>query len=612
MATTVNDRDLFLSGETRTFPGVIPSDFEFTGNVTGTLNGLPVQEVIDAAYTQGGSGDITADVLSNSATSILMTSSALFKTTTGNGGVFIGGGGLFGRNTSGINTFAIDGATGNVSITGALSATSTIDGTTAALIRTGAAVGQTLVDASGQITLGGADKIRAGSGTAGVFFGSSGIFGRNTSGVTTFAIDATNGNVAITGTLSSTSVIGSTSASTVEQGAAIGAILPSATGQITLGSAGKLRTGSGTSRVEFGSTGIFGYSGGVQTFGLSSNGSFSLTGGSVGGSVDIAGTLASVIGPGAANGATLTSGSGSLILGSSDKLKSGSGVAGVFFGSNGFFGRNSSGVTTFGISSSSGAATFLGTITGGSNINISGQATFDGNNTVGGVTAAMHVNDSLASANGIVARSSSGISIQGLGQGTSGDGVYGQATGSSGVGVVAVHTGGGVALQVSGRMTMSNTTTVANLSADMVDGLHSSSFCRTIGSHNGTAVVSSSHFNILTTVGGYTTTGGGSNITFAPSSDERLKQDIAPEPLGLDFVSALNPVEYRLKSNPTMKYHGFIAQHVAPLISATDDCLYQTNPDGMLGVDYVGLIAPMVNAIKELKARVEFLEGQIA
>ena len=116
----------------------------------------------------------------------------------------------------------------------------------------------------------------------------------------------------------------------------------------------------------------------------------------------------------------------------------------------------------------------------------------------------------------------------------------------------------------------------------------------------------------LTTVGGYTTTGGGSNITFAPSSDERLKQDIAPEQLGLDFVSALNPVEYRLKSNATMKYHGFIAQDVAPLINATDDCLYQTNPDGMLGVDYVGLIAPMVNAIKELKARVEYLEGQIA
>lgn len=260
----------------------------------------------------------------------------------------------------------------------------------------------------------------------------------------------------------------------------------------------------------------------------------------------------------------------------------------------------------------SGDPSFTGNIIGGSDINISGQAIFSGNNTVGGITAAMHVNDSLASANGIVARSSSGIAIQGLGQSTNGDGLYGQASGSGGAGVAAVHTGGGVALAVSGRMTISNTTLVSNLNADMVDGNHSTAFCRTIGSHGGTATVSSSHFNILCTVANVTTTGGGSNITIAPSSDERLKFDIEPEQLGLDFICSLNPVTFRRHDRPSrILYHGFVAQHVGKLLNREDDCFFLKNDDGYYGTDYAALTSPMALAIKQLNDKIKVLEQMI-
>jgi hypothetical protein len=63
-------------------------------------------------------GDITASVLANSATSITMTSSQLFKTTNGVGGVFIGAGGIIGKNSSGATTFAIDGASGSAVFAG--------------------------------------------------------------------------------------------------------------------------------------------------------------------------------------------------------------------------------------------------------------------------------------------------------------------------------------------------------------------------------------------------------------------------------------------------------------------------------------------------------------
>lgn len=58
-------------------------------------------------------GDVTKTILENSATSITMTNSQLFKSSNGVGGVFIGAGGIIAKNSSGALTFTLDGSNGS-------------------------------------------------------------------------------------------------------------------------------------------------------------------------------------------------------------------------------------------------------------------------------------------------------------------------------------------------------------------------------------------------------------------------------------------------------------------------------------------------------------------
>ena len=112
MAATVNDRDIFIMGGTRTVAIVLPNDISLSGDVTGTLNGIPVQDVIDAAYA-GGSGDFTVEILENSGTTVTVSSSVLFEMLgAGLGGTFIGGGGIFGKNSAGVTKFSLSASTG--------------------------------------------------------------------------------------------------------------------------------------------------------------------------------------------------------------------------------------------------------------------------------------------------------------------------------------------------------------------------------------------------------------------------------------------------------------------------------------------------------------------
>ena len=136
-----------------------------------------------------------------------------------------------------------------------------------------------------------------------------------------------------------------------------------------------------------------------------------------------------------------------------------------------------------------------GSITGTANINITGQGIFKGSGTDGGYTASILANSGFSSTNGVVAWSSStsgSSAVHGIALANSTYGVHGLTaigTGSVGVrgsssnslafGVVAANTAGGVALSVQGNMTITSTTLVSNLNADMVDGLHASKFVRT-------------------------------------------------------------------------------------------------------------------------------------
>lgn len=118
----------YFKGEVRT--GSVISDAVTVGGVS--LGTISSQAQLGATRPVG---DVTSDILSNSATAITMTSSNLFKSSNGAGGVFIGAGGIIGKNHSGTTTFAIDGTSGYVYFAGDITGGSNIDITGQAIFR---------------------------------------------------------------------------------------------------------------------------------------------------------------------------------------------------------------------------------------------------------------------------------------------------------------------------------------------------------------------------------------------------------------------------------------------------------------------------------------------
>ena len=96
----------------------------------------------------------------------------------------------------------------------------------------------------------------------------------------------------------------------------------------------------------------------------------------------------------------------------------------------------------------------------------------------------------------------------------------------------------------------------------------------------------------------------GVQVAWTITSDKRWKADIQPSNLGLDFISKLKPVSYTRNNNESKKReYGFIAQELEEtLISsgAADNGIITKDDEGMYGVRYNDLMAPMVKAIQEL------------
>lgn len=96
-----------------------------------------------------------------------------------------------------------------------------------------------------------------------------------------------------------------------------------------------------------------------------------------------------------------------------------------------------------------------------------------------GYTTALDVNGSAGSAIGVVGYTnvSGGFGIVGYTTNAAAyAGVNGSSSQNGSPGVLANNTGGGVGLEVSGKMTISNNTLVTNLNADLLDGQHASAF----------------------------------------------------------------------------------------------------------------------------------------
>jgi hypothetical protein len=115
------------------------------------------------------------------------------------------------------------------------------------------------------------------------------------------------------------------------------------------------------------------------------------------------------------------------------------------------------------------------------------------------------------------------------------------------------------------------------------------------------------------------------------TSDRRLKTDISDSQLGLDFINALHPVQFRWKdkkiaylydasgntptgSNPGKRFHhGFVAQEVKAALDSMgqDSGMFmelQDGPESIKGLNalrHEEFIGPVVKAIQELTALVK-------
>ncbi|MGB1318006.1 MAG: beta strand repeat-containing protein [Flavobacteriales bacterium] len=523
MATIQNARDQILqAAPSRLDPVVLPSNIQYNGdtagNHTGNLNGLTTQSVIDAAFAPGG-GDITADVLANSATAITVTSSNLFSMPgTGQAGTFIGAGGLSATDSSGNTTFAISASNGDAFFGGNVQANSfsTFDGTTIGGIR----------------------------------------------------------NTSIS--LSS-----------------IGALLGGGGGQITNGaSIGNLNAGN------------------ITTGTLSANriGANSINASHI-----------------AANAITAS------------ELSSGSVFAGAIQ-ANAVIASNIN-VSTLSAMTANLGNVNAGSITGSANIDINGQARFNGVTGQGGSSYAGVFNTSGSSENGLLASGIFGVTGQSFVGG--GTGVRGQCGSSGNAGVSAVGSGGAPGLRVtgnaiiSGSLTLSSSQTISNLTAgsanfvpganvggsvnnsDALGGFNANNWGRFVITANGTANAGGSGWQFGSQVSGVETAAiGGNQYGVRPISDRRKKVKLKKEKLGLEFVMKIADIAktYEWKTNRGQTDHGFIAQEMKLVLNGMgieNDSLAVTHHDGIMGINYTSFIGILAKSDSEINKKVEKLEDMV-
>ncbi|MFH2141885.1 MAG: tail fiber domain-containing protein [Bacteroidota bacterium] len=112
-----------------------------------------------------------------------------------------------------------------------------------------------------------------------------------------------------------------------------------------------------------------------------------------------------------------------------------------------------------------------------------------------------------------------------------------------------------------------------------------------------------------------TTTFAGVTLGWTLTSDRRLKSDIQPSNLGLDFITKLKPVSYiRINNESKTREYGFIAQDLEETLNVSgvaDNGIISKDDKGMYGMRYNDLLSPMVKAIQELNAENEKLKTAI-
>ena len=130
---------------------------------------------------------------------------------------------------------------------------------------------------------------------------------------------------------------------------------------------------------------------------------------------------------------------------------------------------------------------------------------------------------------------------------------------------------------------------------------------------SGTVVTSSNSAIIgntsITTIGG--------QVGWSTFSDARLKKNITPETLGLEFIMDLNPVryEYTAEGQKGIIYSGLIAQEVESSIlklnTTFSGVVKPSNDDDFYSIRYSEFVIPLIKAIQEQEQRINNLELKI-
>jgi hypothetical protein len=110
-------------------------------------------------------------------------------------------------------------------------------------------------------------------------------------------------------------------------------------------------------------------------------------------------------------------------------------------------------------------------------------------------------------------------------------------------------------------------------------------------------------------------TGNNTNVTYATSSDYRLKEDLK-DFNGVELVSKLNVYDFAWKSDNSRRMYGVVAHEMAEIlpyaVNKEKDLLREDGTIDAQGVDY-SLITPLlVKAIQEQQAQIDELKALIA
>jgi hypothetical protein len=106
-------------------------------------------------------------------------------------------------------------------------------------------------------------------------------------------------------------------------------------------------------------------------------------------------------------------------------------------------------------------------------------------------------------------------------------------------------------------------------------------------------------------------------VAWTVVSDARDKTNINSVPHGLSFVNQLNPVSFQFKMSREDetpnggKRYGFLAQDILAL-EGDDPVIIDNEVPEKLKYQGESLVPVLVNAIKELSAKVAALEAQLA